>query len=114
MAGLVHKTNDCIVSRETVLQAVREVAEHYGAFKAIVFGSFARNTMTRHSDIDAIFIEETNRRFIERLDRYMGGIYDRLGIPADVLVYTPQEFDAMSDRSFMKRVLREGIVVYER
>lgn len=96
------------------MKAVRDTAEQCGATKAIVFGSFARDAATRHSDVDAVFVEKTDRRFIERLDRYMNGIYERTGIPAEVFVYTPEEFADMADGPFMKRVLREGVVAYER
>ena len=101
-------------TREEVIRAVRDTAEQYGALKAILFGSFARGSDSRRSDVDAVFIEDTSERFIERLDRYMNGIYDRVGIPAEVFVYTPSEFAAMAERPFMKRVLEEGRVVYER
>jgi predicted nucleotidyltransferase len=100
--------------RDKVLQAIRDTAQEQGALKAILFGSFARNTATRHSDVDAVFVEETHLRFVERLDRYLNGIYRRLGIATDVLVYTPEEFKTMADKPFMKRILREGVVAYER
>jgi predicted nucleotidyltransferase len=96
-----------------VIQAVRDTAVQCGAIKAIVFGSFARGSATRRSDVDVVFVEDTAERFIERLDRYMKGIYERVGIPADVFVYTPDEFARMADQPFLKRVLREGIVAYE-
>lgn len=100
--------------REQVLEAVRETAVQNGAIKAILFGSFARDSATRHSDVDAVFVEETERRFLDRLDRYMRGIYDRTGIPAEVFVYNPKEFSDMADQPFLKRVLAEGVVAYER
>jgi uncharacterized protein len=100
-------------AQQRVLQAVRDTAIQCGARKAILFGSFARGTATRRSDVDAVFVEDTGERFLDRLDRYMRGIYDRLGIPAEVFVYTPAEFDRMSDQPFMRRVLKEGIVAYE-
>lgn len=100
--------------RRHVIEAVRETACQHGALKAIVFGSFARNTATRHSDVDAVFIENTNRRFIDRLDRYMRDVYNRTGLATDVLVYTPKEFLAISNRPFIQRILKEGIVAYER
>jgi predicted nucleotidyltransferase len=100
-------------AQQRVLQAVRDTAVECGARKAILFGSFARGTATRRSDVDAVFVEETSARFLERLDRYMRGLYDRLGIPAEVFVYTPTEFRTMADQPFMKRVLKEGIVAYE-
>jgi len=31
----------------------------------------------------------------------------------DILVYTPQEFEDMKERPFVKRVLREGKMLYE-
>ncbi len=111
--GMQTITSDSSV-RKRVFQAVRETASQQGALKAIVFGSFARNTATRHSDVDVVFIENTDRRFIERLDRYMRGVYDRTGLATDVLVYTPAEISAMSNRPFIKQILREGIVAYER
>ncbi len=45
--------------RDRALLAVRETAREQGASKAIVFGSFARDTATRHSDLDAVFVAET-------------------------------------------------------
>lgn len=100
-------------AQERILRAVRDAAVQFGAQKAIVFGSFARGTATRHSDVDAVFVEDTGKRFFDRLDRYMKSIYDRVGVPADVFVYTPDEFVRMADQPFMKRVLKEGIVAYE-
>lgn len=100
-------------AQEKVLRAVRDTAIQCGARKAILFGSFARGTATRRSDVDAVFVEDTGERFLDRPDRYMRGIYDRVGIPAEVFVYTPDEFGRMAARPFMKRVLREGIVAYE-
>ena len=31
----------------------------------------------------------------------------------DVLVYTPEEFERMKDRGFIKRAIEEGKVLYE-
>jgi hypothetical protein len=38
---------------------------------------------------------------------------DRLPVAVEMFVYTPAEFVGMADRPFMRRVLREGIVLYE-
>ena len=100
--------------RDRALQAVRETAQEQGAQKAIVFGSFARDTATRHSDLDAVFVADTRLRFMDRPDPYLSALQDRLGLASDVFVYTPAEFADMADKPFMKRVLREGVSVYER
>jgi predicted nucleotidyltransferase len=36
--------------------------------KAILFGLFARNEASRHSDIDLILIQNTSLRFLDRYD----------------------------------------------
>ncbi len=101
------------------LSAIRErlapIFDRYQIEKAIVFGSYARGDITRRSDVDLILIQETDKRF---LDRYEGIFYDinqALGsCGADVLIYTPEELQAISHRRFISRALREGKVIYER
>jgi predicted nucleotidyltransferase len=102
------------VTVEEVKTAIREAAVAGGACKAILFGSFARGTATDRSDVDVVFVEETSERFLARLGKYMDPLFDRLKLAADVFVYTPAEYERMLGRFFMDRVLREGIVVYER
>ncbi len=82
--------------------------------KAIVFGSFARGETSRHSDVDLILVQQTEKRF---LDRYDGLLYE-LGCAVpdrdlDVLIYTPEELSAMSERAFIASALRDGKVIYE-
>ena len=99
---------------EAVKQAVSEIARANGASLAVLFGSYARGTATKRSDVDVIFVEETDARFLDRLGKYMGPLFDRLRTGVEVLVYTPAEFERMKSRSFVRRALAEGIVVYER
>jgi uncharacterized protein len=82
--------------------------------KAIVFGSFARKTNTRKSDLDLIIVMETEKRFFERYDSILD-IYGSLkGISADIFIYTPEELERISKRPFMNKALREGTIIYER
>jgi predicted nucleotidyltransferase len=84
------------------------------AQQAIVFGSWARGTQTRHSDIDMIIIEQTERPFFERY-RDFGALFDTCKDQGlDLLVYTPDELAGMKNRSFIKKAFSEGIVIYER
>jgi hypothetical protein len=48
-------------------------------------------------------------RFLDRLDEF----YDDAREAMDILVYTPQEFEEMKERPFVKRALREGKMLYE-
>lgn len=53
----------------------------------------------------------TEKSFIERSKE----IYSLLSLPvdADILCYTPDEFDKMKDRGFFKKILAEEVVLYE-
>ena len=90
------------------------VFRRYQIRKALVFGSFARGDVLRHSDLDLILIQQTELRF---MDRYDGLLHD-LGCAVsereiDVLIYTPEELAALADRPFIARALREGKTIYE-
>lgn len=81
--------------------------------KAIVFGSWARGTNTRRSDLDLAIVLNTDRTFLER-HRDLRGIEDVLGgLHAEVLIYAPGELEAISHRPFIRRMLSEGITIYE-
>jgi predicted nucleotidyltransferase len=103
-----------IAQRQAILSAVRDAAIRCGAQKAVLFGSWARDTATRRSDIDAVFVEETPERYLNRLDKYLDCLWESLGKSCDVFVYTPAEFARMARKPFGRRVLREGVVAYER
>ena len=77
--------------------------------KVLLFGSLARGDARDHSDIDLIVVKETQMRFLDRLDEF----YDDAREAMDILVYTPQEFEEMKERPFVKRALREGKLLYE-
>jgi predicted nucleotidyltransferase len=64
----------------------------------LLFGSLARGDARDHSDIDLIVVKETEKRFLDRLDEF----YDDAREAMDVLVYTPQEFEQMRKRPFVK------------
>jgi predicted nucleotidyltransferase len=75
----------------------------------LLFGSLARGDARDHSDIDLIVVKETEKRFLDRLDEF----YDDAREAMDVLVYTPQEFEEMKQRPFVKMALKEGRILYE-
>ena len=56
----------------------------------LLFGSLARGDINRTSDIDMIIVKETEKRFLDRPDE----IYSTLVPDRDILVYTPEEFEA--------------------
>lgn len=95
--------------------AVREVAKKNHAKFALLFGSYARGTPTRDSDIDVIFVEKTStdERYLKRLDRYFDPLSEKLKMGIELFVYSPAEFERMKKKPFVSRALKEGIVIYE-
>ncbi|MFH0992182.1 MAG: nucleotidyltransferase domain-containing protein [bacterium] len=96
--------------------AIKEVAALIGAQKAILFGSLARGTDTKRSDVDVAFVQNTSLRFLDRLDQPLLLLTDRIrGRALDVLVYTPTELERMcsEENHFILRLLKEGRVLYE-
>jgi len=96
-----------------VERIVRAMAE-YGAEKAILFGSSARNQADQWSDVDLIVIKKTDRRFLDRLADVIDVIQPDFAL--DVLVYTPEEFERMlkEENPFLTRAVEEGRVIYEK
>ena len=102
-----------IIAMDRIQEEVAEIARENGAELAVLFGSYARGTATDRSDVDLIFVERTDLPFLKRLDRYFDPLVDRLGTSVETLVYTPEEFERMKDRSFIRRALKEGMILYE-
>jgi len=90
------------------------IFEQYKIRKAILFGSIARGEGTKHSDVDLILIQETQKRFWDRYDGLLLALGQAAGQYAmDVLIYTPKELEAIKERTFIRQALIEGITLYE-
>ncbi len=91
------------------------LADKYTAEKIILFGSRARGGFGKDSDFDLVVIKKTKAPFLRRMREVAKILSDaRITQSADVLVYTPEEFAALSKRwnPFFHRILREGKIVY--
>ncbi len=81
--------------------------------RVILFGSRARGTQNRSSDIDLIIICDTDEPFFRRHKDFID-LYLLVEEELDLLIYTPSEWESMQERLFFKRLLEEGRVLYER
>jgi uncharacterized protein len=80
--------------------------------KVVLFGSAARDTETRKSDIDMMIVMDTDKRFFDWYDAF-DDIYEIIkGKSIDLLIYTPQELDNISHRQFIRSILSEGKTIY--
>jgi uncharacterized protein len=98
---------------DRIKKAVRGLAIKNNADLAIIFGSYARGTNTRHSDLDVFFVENTKKPFLKRLDTYFDPLSEMMKGGVDVFVYTPREFEKIKNKPFIKRAVEEGEVVFE-
>ena len=70
--------------------------------------------MREWSDVDIVVIKDTDKRFYDRI-REVSLAVDHI-LPIDFLVYTPSEFEKMSQVNYFVRdeILTKGEVLYER
>lgn len=79
--------------------------------QVILFGSHARGTATRKSDYDIIIIQDSAERLFDRYDTF-NDIYPILDNNADILIYTPAEWESMKDRLFFRNILKDAHTIY--
>jgi predicted nucleotidyltransferase len=82
--------------------------------KIIVFGSYSADEIHEWSDVDMVVVKETEARFLDRTREVLLLLKPRVGL--DVLVYTPEEFERLSqERMFVREeIVQKGKVIYER
>jgi len=77
-----------------------------------LFGSYAQGQVDLFTDLDLLVVMDTDKGFLERL-RFLYGL---LAVPVDLdlLCYTPQEFQALKERPFLRHALQGERVLYEK
>jgi len=95
--------------REQVLAFLREQLSGHEIEHAYLFGSFASGQITAWSDIDLIVVKRTSAPFIDRPREFLP-LFD-LGVPLDVLVYTPDEWARLqAGKSGFFKVIRSQLL----
>jgi len=95
-------------------QAITRLSRLPEVNQIILFGSYRRGRRDLFTDIDLLVVMDSSDNPISRtvrLYRHLGG---KIGVDLDLVTYTPQELEENRTGSFLKRVLAEGEVVYER
>jgi predicted nucleotidyltransferase len=94
------------------LNRISGLFKNMGALKIILFGSCATNTAGQLSDLDLFIVMDTDLPFIERLMYFYKTILP--SVPTDILVYTPEEFDRNKDNPFIREIIKNGKIIYEK
>jgi len=94
------------------VQSLVEQLKRLGAVKVILFGSLARGQLSLFSDIDllALFDQEHSPRELTRW------VYQNItsSEAVDIVAYGVKSFQEVQDRPFLRQIVQEGKVVYER
>lgn len=102
---------------DLLAEIVRRIVAASDPDKIIVFGSYARGTAQRWSDLD-LFIVKSGIYDKFELQGNLDGLFWDLSLPLDVLVRTPQSVTRMArepGNTFVRQeVLERGKVIYER
>lgn len=80
--------------------------------KVILFGSFVGGKSDLFTDIDLLVIMKSEDDFVTRTAELYASLNP--GVDLDLLVYTPQEFNHLYQKSFLKYALKDGVVLYEK
>jgi predicted nucleotidyltransferase len=91
----------------------RRIGREFGAEKVVLFGSYARGTVTEDSDVDLLVVVRFEGRSVDKSVEIRMKL--RPAFAVDLLVRTPEnvrERLAMGD-GFMREILGQGKVLYE-
>lgn len=106
------RMNEKKLSVSTIKKRLKPLFKKINVNRAILFGSFARRTETRTSDLDIIIVQRTNKRYLDRYNDF-SEIYNIIkGFAIDLLIYTPEELESISDRKFISGALKDGVLLY--
>lgn len=91
-------------------RAVSELKD-MGAERIILIGSLADGTLSPLSDMDLVAVMQVEERFLDRIKM----AYQRIkpSVAMDLLIYTPEEFDEMKEKSpFLIHALKKGKLLH--
>jgi uncharacterized protein len=94
---------------------IKRIVSVFYPERIILFGSYAKATATRTSDLDLLIVKETVLPMGRRADN-LASIVSSYLITIDIHIYTPEEVAEYGKEpySFIHSVLKTGKVLYEK
>ena len=111
--SLIQKRQEYVDLLSTSLaEAIDKLSKSDGVKRISLFGSYVRGKADLFTDLDILVIMDTPKPFLEREKE----VYALLALPvdADILCYTPDEFERLKKTPFFQKVLAEEVVLYEK
>lgn len=105
---------DTVVTQEKIQEIAEKIAREYDPEKIILFGSWVWGKPNQDSDVDILVIKKSNQPRMER-EREVRSMLSPVGIPLDILVYTPSELKEKieDDRNlFLEDIIHNGKILY--
>jgi len=95
------------------IRQLLDALRRYRPERVYLFGSWARGEEDDLSDLDVVVIKRTSSPFFDRLREVLELLPPSTG-GIDVLVYTPEEFEAMQreGNAFAEMIVEEGKLIY--
>src|SRR5690349_9026849 len=97
----------------TIAEMVRRIVERFHPDRIVLFGSHARGTPGPYSDVDLLVVMQPHgskrRRAVE-----IYGLLAGMGVSKDVIVVTPEEFEAYRDApgAVIRTAWQEGKILH--
>ena len=102
-----------MLDQGTLEDIVRRIVEVAQPEKIILFGSAARGSMGRNSDVDLLILKG-GEDALDLMARIYGNLHG-VGAAVDAIVAAPEDVERFKDSHALvfKPALREGRVIYE-
>jgi len=94
---------------ETELKRIKQKLIEIGAKKIVVFGSYVHGNIHPYSDLDILAIIPSKLPFVKR----MLHINRQILSIANIIVYTPKEFETKRHNWFIQEILKEGLTIHD-
>lgn len=100
--------------KKIIKNIIENIKANYQPEMILIFGSYAKGTPSKESDIDILLVKETDKHPIWR--RVEAQLAIKAALPLDILVYTPQEFDRFikDKNSFFYNIYTSGKIVFNK
>jgi len=97
-----------------IAEMVRRIVERFHPERIILFGSHARGMAGPHSDVDLLVVmQPQGSKRKQAVEIY--GLLAGMGVPKDVIVVTPEEFEAYRDApgTVIRTAWQEGKILHD-
>ena len=108
----IEKKNDLYNSNKELKIILEDFVKSIGSAidtaSIILFGSHAKGTSTKESDIDIILITKSKTG----IDKITKEIYAKFGKEVNAIAITPEDFKRQKDKALIKEIVKDHYVLY--